>query len=61
MIMITEGMIDGLMIERNVTIIMAGDEAPAVAVAGTDSPLCPYLQLGVPLHQNREIERGAAQ
>ena len=61
MIMITEGITNGLMIERNVTIMMAGDAASAVAVAGTDSPLSPYLQPGVSLHQKREIERGTAQ
>lgn len=61
MIMITEGITDGLMIERNVTIMAAGDAAPVVAVAGTDSRLSLYPQPGVPLHQDSEIGRGTAQ
>lgn len=61
MIMITEGITNGLMIERNVTIMEAGDAAPVVAVAGTDSHLSLYPQPGVPLHKDREIERGTAQ
>ena len=61
MIMITEGITNGLMIERNVTIMTAGDAAQAVAVAGTDSPLSLYPQPGVPLRQDREIGRGTAQ
>ena len=59
--MITEGITDGLMIERNVTIMAAGDAAPVVAVAGTDSRLSLYPQPGVSLHQDREIGRGTAQ